>query len=357
MMKILETGYTVPQSGVLGTSLGISRYTYYMAYYFRKFGHDVELFIRNDYKPDEVWIKTVTAPKSNWIAYPFFLSNIIKNLNADVYFADYPSTGLPFVWNKKSPSVVTIHDVIPLENDPNKMKPKNRIINKWYRYCFDQIKNADALIVRSNTEKKNALNFLPEEKIKVVFGGVDLKVYKPTKRKENKKLRIGYIGGLDGRKNSELLVKAFAELSKDRNDIELHVAGGGKNLERFKAMNIPNAKFYGFIPEDNTVSFLNSLDIFVYPTLREGLGLAPIEAMACGLPVIVCNATTMPEVVGKSGMIVDTNIESMKVGIGKMVDSKRLRLTYRSRGLKRAKALTWESAAKQAIKILEGVRK
>src|SRR3989338_10071841 len=105
-MKILMTGYTVPQSGVPGTSMGISKYIYYIAKELVLMDYDVDLFIRDDIKQTEPWIHSVYSPKISWLVYPPFLFNQIKNEQADIYFSDYTYTGLPLIWGKKRPSIV-----------------------------------------------------------------------------------------------------------------------------------------------------------------------------------------------------------------------------------------------------------
>ena len=83
-MKILLAGYTVPGSGIRGMGLGIGRYIYYLGKELVGMGHDVELVVRDDFRPKEKWIKTAYSPKFSWYAYPFFLKQQLKNKQADV---------------------------------------------------------------------------------------------------------------------------------------------------------------------------------------------------------------------------------------------------------------------------------
>lgn len=356
-MRITLLAHTTPSSGISGISIGISKYVYNLAVMLRKMNQNVEMFIRNDYEPKENWIKTVYSPKYSWIPYPTFLGRKIKHKISDIYHADYVTTGAVLINKKKRPSVVSIHDAIPFTYNKGQMSMADSIRLKWYMYNFKKIEKADAITVLSEYSKKQTLIYtnIPEEKIHVAYPGVDFNMYYPRKKHTHKNIRIGYLGGLDGRKNVKLLVESFDRLIEERQDIELHVAGTGKNLSYFIAKNIKNAKFYGRIPDNEVNSFLNSLDIFVFPTLDEGFGLPPLEAMACGVPVLVCNSASMPEVVGNAGILVKPDTEKMVDALNKLVENKKLRTRLSKKGLKMAKEFTWKKCAEDTVKIYESL--
>lgn len=358
-MKVLLVGYTVPQSGVKGMGLGISRYVYYLGKELIEMGHEVELVIRDDFRPKEKWIKTVHAPRIGWYSYPFSLKSHLKAKTADVYNSDYVVTGVPLAWLNKKPLAVTLHDALPFHDEYRKnLAPKDRIFLKFYDFCFNAVKNkADAIIMRSENAREDLLKCtnVDEDKVFVVAGGLDPEFFYPTKKNRHDKIRIGYKGGLDGRKNAQLLVNVFRRMAKERDDIELHVAGAGNNLEKFRSMKIPNAKFYGYIPIEKENEFLNSLDVYVYPTLGEGLGLGPLEAMACGVPVLASDTTSMPEIVGGAGIITEPTIEDFKRELTRLVDDARLRKKIAASGLKRAKTMTWRRTAEDSLKVYESI--
>lgn len=358
-MKVSLVGYTTPMSGNPGASMGISKYIYYVGKELINLGHDVELLIRDDYKPTEKWIKTIHAPKSTWLVYPFFLFPKLIGKKADVFHSDYVNTGAPLIWANKHPSIVTIHDVFPLYYNPTDLTNRDKIIVKFYKFYFNFIKKADAIVVRSNAAKEDTLKHtnIPEEKIFVNFGGFDPEKYYPTKKEQHTKIRIGYLGGLDARKNVTFLVETFKNLLKDHNNIELHVAGGGRNLEKFRDMKIDNAFFYGFIPDEKINSFLNSLDIFVYPSLREGLGSDPIQAMGCGLPVVACNVSSMPEIISDAGILSDPNIKNMSNSLKMLIENRNLRKKIARKCYERSKNLTWERCVQDVLYVYESVTK
>ena len=357
-MKVLVAAHTCPQSNIVGTSRGISKYIYNISRELFSLGEDVTLLIRDDYKPEESWIKTVPSPKFSWMAYHFSLYKNVRNATADVYFSDYITTGAALAAAKKNPRAVSVLDAVPwMEN--NSMTLQDRIADAWIKSCFKMVKDSDVLIALTNTARQDILNHtkLRDEQVKVVYCGVDSSIYKPLKREPNKNLKIGYFGGFDGRKNAELVVKSFAKMSSKRSDVELHMVGGGRNTEVFRSMNIPNAYFQPPLLDGKMVEFINSLDIFVYPTLAEGFGLPVVEAMACGVPVISSNVTTMPEVVGKYGILTDPDVEHISEAIEKLVDDEKLRKKYTELSLERASQLSWKSAGLMAQKVLSDLCK
>lgn len=354
-MKIALFGYTTPQSGVAGMGLGISRYTYNLAKSLRQLGQDVTLYVRNDYKPKERWIKTIPALKPNWYHYPFAVKRAAKKISAEIFHGDYVTTGAPLIWANKEPVAVTVHDAIPFTYDLSRMNLKDRIFVKWYMHCFRSVKKADAVIVRSKNAKKELarLTDIPKDKIFVTGGGIDTKTFYPLKKRKNKSdtTRIGYFGGLEGRKNIELLINAFKKISKQFPNVELHVGGSGKSLKELRKGNFHQVYFHGFIPFERENEFLNSLDIFVYPSLAEGFGQPVLEAMACGLPVIANNISSLPEVVRNGGILVRPNVNEMCNAIERLIGNKNLRRRLGKRALQVAKQQTWKECAKETEKV------
>lgn len=356
-MKVTMLAHTTPQSGVTGISIGISKFMYNIALELMKKRHEVELFIRNDYRPSEGWIKTVRSPKISWLLYPFFLERMISTMEADVYHADYVTTGATLIRRGKRPSVVSIHDVIPFTYDKKDLSTMDNVRVMWYMCNLKKIENADAITVLSEHAKREALKFtgIARDRLHIIHAGVDLDRHFPLKKQLHKKIRIGYLGGLDGRKNVGLLVESFRRITESRDDVELHVGGLGKNLEAFRAMNIRNAIFYGKIDESKKNKFLNSLDIFVFPSLMEGFGLPPLEAMACGVPVVASDTSSITEVVGDAGILVKPTEDDMIKGITRLLDNPALRKRLVRRGLENARRFTWKRCAEQALEVYETV--
>lgn len=354
-MKICLVAHTIPKSGISGASIGISKYVMNLSDQLRRLGNEVELFIRNDIRPKENWIKPIYSPKFAWIPYPFFVFPKIVSAEADIYHADYVTTGSPLAIANKRPLVVTVHDAIPFTYNLEEMTVADRFRVWWYMKNFKLIEKADAIILVSEHARQEAIKYtnIPEEKIFAVHYGADFDRLYQKKKKISDVIKIGYLGGLDGRKNVILLIKSFQELVKKYDNIELHVGGGGENLQRFKDMNIPKSYFYGPIKFDDVNDFLNKLDIFVFPSLQEGFGFPPLEAMTCGIPVVATISGPMPEIVDGAGILVEPNVHSMVKGISKLLENRSLRKRLTRAGLKRVKKFTWEKCAKETLKVYE----
>jgi glycosyltransferase involved in cell wall biosynthesis len=112
--------------------------------------------------------------------------------------------------------------------------------------------------------------------------------------------------------------------------------------------------FPGYIPREELPLWYNAADIFVYPSLYEGFGLPVLEAMACGTPVVASNTSSLPEVVGESGLLVDpADAEGMAEAMRRVLSDRDLREALRTTGLARAKTFTWRRAAKETVAVYD----
>jgi glycosyltransferase involved in cell wall biosynthesis len=118
--------------------------------------------------------------------------------------------------------------------------------------------------------------------------------------------------------------------------------------------------FTGHVPEVDLPALYSGALCFVYPSYFEGFGLPPLEAMQCGTPVIAGNRTSLPEVVGEAGLLVDPfDVEALAGAMAKMLDEPDLREGLRVKGLERARLFSWKETARQTLKVYErayGVR-
>ncbi|MBT6229755.1 MAG: glycosyltransferase family 4 protein, partial [Candidatus Scalindua sp.] len=114
--------------------------------------------------------------------------------------------------------------------------------------------------------------------------------------------------------------------------------------------------FLGVVKDEDLPMLYNCADIFVYPSLYEGFGLPPLEAMACGIPVITSNTSSLPEVIGNAGIMVDPEDDnSLSEAIFNVLKDEDLRYQMSKNGLKRAKLFSWEKAAKEILEIYDEV--
>jgi glycosyltransferase involved in cell wall biosynthesis len=171
-----------------------------------------------------------------------------------------------------------------------------------------------------------------------------------------------FLGTIEPRKNVARLIDAFGILvDSDPHgvpDLHLVIAGGRgwlydhvlAQLERSNHRG--RVHLVGYVPEEEKPWWYNAATIFCYPSLYEGFGLPPLEAMACGVPVIVSNASALPEVVGDAGITVPPNdTAALSEALRQLLADPELRLTLGDRGQARAKRFSWARAASQTAAV------
>ena len=258
-----------------------------------------------------------------FLIFPFHLKKIkINVLHSPNYITPLMKLGFKVI--------VTIHD-LTFFLFPQKYTVMKRLFYKFMVPIFIRI--SDKVIAVSNNTKNDILDIfkLPEKKIVVTYesypkyynNNKDTKVSKKVMKKYgiNREF-ILYVGMIEPRKNIISLLKAFVELDSEL-DLDLVIVGKKgwyyREIELFvnniKGINLKNKMiFTGYVPETELKYFYQSAFIFAYPTFYEGFGLPPLQAMACGTPVITSNTSSLPEVVNKSAIKINPN--SIKELIG-----------------------------------------
>jgi len=231
-------------------------------------------------------------------------------------------------------------------------------------------KKADRIITISQNSKKDIVEVLgvQEEKIEVVNLAAD-ESFRPIKSDFknilskygiNKKF-IFYFGNLSPHKNITTLINAYSRLSAEIKKEYRLVIGGRKGryfqslLEIIRALKIEGQViFTGFIPEEDLPHFYNAASVFVFPSLYEGFGLPPLEAMACGTPVIASKAASLPEVIAEGGILIDPhNSKELSEKIYPVLTNEEMRKNLSIKALNRAKNFSWEKFSKEVLKVLE----
>jgi glycosyltransferase involved in cell wall biosynthesis len=286
-----------------------------------------------------------------------------RQYNVDVMV--YPDHTAPLI-GKTCPVVITIHDVAFLAY------PETfRFMRRTYKSLALQrsVNQADAIVVVSHATKEECLRFLTvdESKIHVVHNGVDplFSVVRDQKRLTHVKEKyalpdrfILFVGTLEPRKNVLGLVKAFARLNVPTDFCKLVIAGlrGWMYNEIFDEIEAGNLKdrvcFLGYVPRDDLVCLYNMAEIFVYPSFYEGFGFPPLEAMACGVPVITSNVSSMPEIAGDAAVLIDPqNTEMLTKTIQELLNDPSKKNDLRKRGLEQVKKFSWEKTASKIVDI------
>lgn len=233
--------------------------------------------------------------------------------------------------------------------------------------------NSNKIITISNFSKKDILkNYgISKEKVVVAYPGYDKNTYKRIPKEKVSEILdkfkiispyIVFIGTLQPRKNLIRLMDAVAKIE----DLNLVVIGKFKGqgkegwmyddiLERPKKLKIEERViFTGYIPSEEIVALLNGATCFVLPSLWEGFGIPVVEAMACGTPVVVSNVSSLPEVVGKAGLLIDPkSTDQIEQAIRVYLTDKKIRDKKTKFGLEQVKKYSWEKMAKKVLEVFQ----
>jgi Glycosyltransferase len=259
---------------------------------------------------------------------------------------------------KLDKTIITCYDLIPWAYENNR--------SSFWKNNIEGLSKADKIITISDFSKNEIIKYAgySPDKIEIVYPAVDHNIYYKTRDKSIlKRLNISdsckiilYVGSEEPRQSVDLLIKAFSELKKQLPEIKLikignpHLYGAReKILELIEKLNLQkDIIFRDYVPEEELPKWYNAADLMVYPCLYAGFGMPPLEAMACGTPVITSNTTSLPEVVGDAGIMIDPqDINTLANNMYNVLTNDGLKEDMSKKGLKRAELFNWnESAAK-----------
>jgi glycosyltransferase involved in cell wall biosynthesis len=261
----------------------------------------------------------------------------------------------PLFYNKQ---IVTIHDLSFLISPEWFSKPFYR----YYSFLIPRIANNSLMIVTPSKHSKNdlvqILN-LKEDKIKVIHNSIP----------DNfKKFDVGHlinqygkyvlaVSSLDPRKNFTRLIEAFTRANLP--DTKLVLVGTSNKIFADQKLqqaihNNSSVVFTGYVSDDELINLYKHANLFVYPSLYEGFGIPPLEAMACGCPTIVSKTSSLPEVCGEASYYIDPyNVEEIRQAILKLTLDVGLVNKLRLKGLERVKHFDWNKSADQLIKVIQ----
>lgn len=329
----------------------------------------------NDLPKETFWWRyRIFGPKKMWTQWALPLHLLFNREKPNVFFS--PSHYAPRFC--LCPRVISIMDMSFIYY-PEMFKRKDLYqLRDWTSYS---VKKAAKILTISNYSKKAILDYykLPEDKVIVTYPGYDETNYKLQKTNDKLKLKkikeemniegdyVLFVGTLQPRKNIERLIEAFKKIKNQKykiKNIKLVIVGKKgwlfKNIfEKVSELNLGGEIIITDYIRDEGLSLLyKGAKCLVLPSLYEGFGLPVVEAMACGTPVVVSKVSSLPEVVGNAGVLVDPNsINEIANGIIKAgFDNKKRRLLIK-RGLERAKKFSWEKCAKKTLEVLEKVGK
>ncbi len=297
----------------------------------------------------------------------FILSRELKKHKLDLLHC--PAFKAPL--KSPVPLVVTFYDIHILKHPHD----YNLWLSSYLNFMLPKIaKTADKIITISEFSRRDIVNTLsiPEEKVTVTYCGVNdtfrvttdnaLKNNILKKYKLNKKF-ILYVGALQPRKNIPALLKAYSELKKNHGfDYDLVLVGstGWRNKRIFtliEKLGLNNdVRFLGHVPEADLPVIYSLAEFFVYPTFFEGFGMPVLEAMSCGCPVITSDTSSLPEVVGDAGIMVDPgNTQELKNAMLRLSRDHSLKNELKEKGIRRAKMFSWDKCARETLGVYKEV--
>lgn len=295
------------------------------------------------------------------------VSNAIRRYQLDIVHD--PNGIAPFLGPRLGTRrIVTIHDAFAYVAP----ETHNRLDNWRYRWQLPAAaRRSDIVITVSECSRRDLVRHLDlrNEQVSVIGEGVDSR-FKPVLDNDERRAvlaRYGiqgryllYLGGINARKNIARLFEAYSRVRSRHPDVRL-VIGGKRQWqtdeieEAFHRLNLaPDVHFTGYLDDYDLPAVYSAAELFVFPSLYEGFGLPPLEAMACGTPVVTSNTSSLPEVTGNAALAVDPyNIEAIAQAIDRLLTDSALRADLRQRGLARASHLTWDQTARHTRDLYE----
>ncbi|MCE2853717.1 MAG: glycosyltransferase family 4 protein [Chloroflexaceae bacterium] len=266
------------------------------------------------------------------------------------------------------PSVVTIHDLSAMLF-PQTFRRINRMYTRWAINV--SAKRAAHILTVSEYARQEIITHLnvPAERVTVTYDACDER-FRPSSPAELAAFRqrnglperfFFYLGTLEPRKNIPRLLDAYAKIAHEV-DAPLLI-GGGKGwlyepiLAQAERLQLGDKlKFVGYIPQEDQHLWYGAATAFVFPSLYEGFGMPPLEAMACGTPVIVSNASSLPEVTGDAGLQVDPyDVDGWADAMRRVLTDRTLHADLAARGPRQAAKFSWVETAQRTLEVYQRV--
>ena len=313
--------------------------------------------------------RTVLEPSPNYsIREQFHVPWVLHRERPDVFHA--PHYVMPPAVRCRS--IVTIHDCVHL------MFPQylpNRAASLYVKASmWSAARRSRKILTVSEASKRDIIRFLniPAEKVVVVYNAIDERfgvapsdeaITRVRERYQLDHRFVLYVGNIKPHKNLVRLVEAFDRLrARGFDDLTLLIIGD--EISKLPALRRAvhshklhkHVRFLGYLPDDTLAILYRLADVFVFPSLYEGFGLPPLEAMACGAPVVTSNVSSLPEVTGDAAVLVDPyDTASIADGVAKVLSDPTLRDEMRVKGIARAREFSWERSVSRTREIYQEV--
>lgn len=283
--------------------------------------------------------------------------NWLTRKSIDLYFTPYFSGAGKIPKGKKQ--IVTLYDMVYYRFPEH---AGERLTKHWKRLTEKAIKNSDHIITISKSSKKDIIKYLkvdPQKITSTPISASNIFSYNPIEKKKNIILSVAT---LEPRKNLISLVKAYHLLPENiKKYYQLVLVGkirwqSNELFEYIKANKLEdNIQWLGFIDDKKLAELYRQAKLFVYPSLFEGFGLPPLEAMQSGCPVLVSNNSSLPEIVANAGEYIDNPLDpnEIKSKIEKILLDNDYQTKLSKKGRERAKLFNWSKTAQETIRVFE----
>ena len=273
--------------------------------------------------------------------------------------------------------VLSVNDIVPYMMRNHKEQSQ---YHRFYERVVDEramknILQADRILAISAYTGQTLVNYLgcSLDKIRVAYLGVDHEIFRPVIPTDafRKRYKISsqyryllYVGSVNPRKNLPRLIQAFAEVKRINPRVKLIKVGTPENPTQYALLKeqIRTARleddilWFDNVSNEDLISFYAIADAFVFSSLYEGFGLPPLEAMACGTPVICSNSSSLPEVVGDAAITVDPlDIDGWAAAILQVLGDETMRQELMTRGIARAAQFTWARTVQETVAVYHEV--
>jgi len=294
---------------------------------------------------------------------PVFLAYELWKRPVDVLHVQY--TAPPFC---RVPVVATIHD-LAFEHLPETFTRRGSFQLKLTVRRTAQRAARIATVSEYSRQDLIRTYHLPPEKVVVTYNGVESQFTPDASPNETIEVRQQFgiqrdyllaVGSLQPRKNLVRLIRAYARLRSENESFTPQLVIVGRKLwlaenvfaevqrQRWK----DDVILTGYVSDDDLPKLYRQATAFVYPSLFEGFGLPPVEAMACGVPVVTSNVSSLPEITGDAALLVDPlDQTSIETALLKITDDAVLRARLREQGIAQAKRFTWREAAEKTLQL------
>lgn len=341
--------------------------------------YEMHLIVCRDKKQHlEQWqlknVKVITLPVRQRIFNLFWKFDLLPPMDllfgkGTYLFPNYKNWRLAF-----SRSLTFVCDIgyikFPQYVEPKNLEFLTKNMPKW-------IQRTNAVLAISNNARNDIIANLnvAEDKVHLITCGVNKDIFYPRQNSEINIIKqdigitkkyILYVGNIEPRKNLQTLIDAYTQLPANvREEYTLLLIGGGGWLNESIIQLIAKAQNEGidiihptkYIPDSDLPALFSGASLLVHPAFYEGFGITPLQAMACGTPVIVANNSSLVEVVGEAGLLVDAHdTANLSVKMEEVLNSTSISKTMSDAGLKQAKKFSWVDSAAQLVLLLKGAK-